>query len=37
MAMAHRVKISASTVRPQMVSTPKAGETPIEFDEKFSL
>jgi hypothetical protein len=40
MAMAHRVKISASKVRPQMVSTPKAGdetpiETPIEYDEKF--
>ncbi|KIM22709.1 hypothetical protein M408DRAFT_332764 [Serendipita vermifera MAFF 305830] len=37
MAMAHRVKISASNVRPLMVSTPKAGETPIEYDEKFFI
>lgn len=37
MAMAHRVKISASKVRPLMVSTPTAAEIPIDFDdEKFS-
>jgi hypothetical protein len=35
MAMAHRVKISASQARPQMVTTPKATETPIDYDVKF--
>jgi hypothetical protein len=34
MAMAHRVMISASKVRPLMVSTPTAAETPIDFDDE---
>jgi hypothetical protein len=34
MAMAHRVQISASKVRPLMISTPKAAETPIDHDRE---
>jgi hypothetical protein len=34
MAMAHRVNISASKVRPLMVSTPTAAEPPIDSDDE---
>jgi hypothetical protein len=36
MAMAHRVQISASKVRPLMISTPKAAETPIDHESNLS-
>jgi len=37
MAMAHRVQLSASKVRPLMISTPKAAETPIDHETDISL
>jgi hypothetical protein len=37
MAMAHRVQISASKVRPLMIATPKAAETPIDHETDIPL